>query len=120
VQSTADDAEAQADFTPPGANPQAISAAIEANERNKRLLRNMINLLFVGLGIVDAGNQYCKSNSHVYLRVGRIMLSNVLAEEGLGNFYLFKLYWRRARKHVGAAWRLSEACANKSHLKSIH
>jgi hypothetical protein len=88
VQSTAVDAEAQADFAPPGANPQAINAAIEANERNKRLLRNIIILLFVGLGIVDAGNQYRKSNSRVYLRVGRIMLSNVLAEEGLGNFYL--------------------------------
>jgi hypothetical protein len=105
VQSTAEDAEAQADFAPLGANPQAISAAIEANESNKRLLRNMIILLFVGLGIVDAGNQYRKSNSHVYLRVGRIMLSSVLAEEGLGNFYLFKLYWRRARKHVDLAWK---------------
>jgi hypothetical protein len=114
VQSTADDAEAQADFAPPGANPQAINAAIEASERNKRLLRNMIILLFVGLCIVDAGNQYRKSNSHVCLRVGRIMLSSVLAEEGLGNFYLFKLYWRRARKHVDLAWKLSEACANKS------
>jgi hypothetical protein len=80
----------------------------------------MINLLFVGLGKVDAGNQYRKSNSHVCLRVGRIMLSYVLAEEGLGNFYLFKLYWRRTRKHVDIAWKLSESCVNKSPLKSIH
>jgi hypothetical protein len=72
----------------------------------------MIILLFVGLGGVDAGNQYRKSNSHVCLRVGRIMLSSVLAEEGLGNFYLFTLYWRRARKHVDVAWKLNEACAN--------
>jgi len=77
-------------------------------------------LLFVGLGIFDAGNQYCKSNSHVCLRVGRIMLSSVLAEEGPGNFYLFKLYWRRTRKHVGLAWKISESCMNKSPLKSIH
>jgi len=74
----------------------------------------MIILLFVGLGTVDVGNQYRKSNSHVCLRVGRIMLSNVLAEEGLGNFYLFKLYWRRGRKHVDIVWKLSEACVNKS------
>jgi hypothetical protein len=106
--------EAQADFAPPGANPQAINAAIEANERNKRLLRNIIILLFVGLCTVDAGNQYRKSNSHVYQRVGRIMLSSVLAEEGLGNFYLFKLYWRRTRKHVDIAWKISESCVNNS------
>jgi len=65
----------------------------------------MIILLFVGLGGVDAGNQDRKSNSHVCLRVGRIILSSVLAEEGPGNFYLFKLYWRRARKHVDLAWK---------------
>jgi len=72
-------------------------------------LRNMNILLFVGLCAVDAGNQYRKRNSHVYLRVGRIMLSSVLAEEGLGNFYLFNLYWRQARKHVDLTWKLTEA-----------
>jgi hypothetical protein len=28
------------------------------------------------------------------------MLSSVITEEGLGIFYLFDSYWRRARKHV--------------------
>jgi hypothetical protein len=42
------------------------------------------------------------------------MLSSVIAEEGLGILYLFDYYWRRARKHVDLAWKLSEACANKS------
>jgi hypothetical protein len=66
----------------------------------------MIILLFVGLGAGDAGNRYRKSNNHVYMPVGRIVLSSALAEEGLGNFYLFKLYWRRERKHVDVAWKL--------------
>jgi hypothetical protein len=70
AQFCADADEAQAGFAPPGANPQAINVAIEANERNKRLLRNMIVLLFVGLDTVAAGNRYSKSNSHVDLRIG--------------------------------------------------
>src|SRR5262249_38627181 len=36
----------------------------------------------------------------VFLRVGRVMVSSVIAEEGLGILYLFDYYWRRARKHV--------------------
>jgi hypothetical protein len=104
AQFCADAAEAQADFAPPGANPQAISAPIEANERIKRLLRNMIILLFVGLDTGAAGNQYCDGYDPVFLRVGRILLSSVIAEEGLGIIYLFDYYWRRARKHVAATF----------------
>src|SRR5262245_11580225 len=43
------DVAAQADIDLLGANPQAISAAIEASERTKMLLRNMIILPFVSL-----------------------------------------------------------------------
>jgi hypothetical protein len=100
AQFCADADEAQADFAPPGANPQAINVAIEANERNKRLLRNMIILLFVGLDTGVTGNQYRESNSLVSLRIGRVMVSSVITEEGLGVFYLFDYYWRRMRKHV--------------------
>jgi hypothetical protein len=39
------------------------------------------------------------------------MLSNAIAEEGLGIFYLFDFYWRRARKHVAIAWKLNSDCA---------
>jgi hypothetical protein len=96
----ADADEAQADFAPPGANPHVINAAIEAIERNKRLLRSMIILLFVGFDTGAAGNQHGNSYGPVFLRVGRILLSSVVAEEGLGIHYLFDFYWRRARKHV--------------------
>jgi hypothetical protein len=61
----------------------------------------------VGLGAVDAGNQYRKSDRYVCLPFGRIMLSSVLAEEGLGNFYLFDYYWGRARKHVAVIFLFS-------------
>ena len=114
VQSVADAAEAQADFAPPGAKPQAINAAIEANEKNKRLLRNMFILLFVGHGAGDTGNWY--HNSCV-LRVGRVMVSSVIAEEGLGILYLFDYYWRRARKHVAVIF--YSRCCNYSALGDL-
>jgi len=66
----------------------------------------MIILLFVGLDTGATGNQYRGSYGPVFLRVGRIMLSSVVAEEGPGILYLFKLYWRRARKHDGVARKL--------------
>jgi hypothetical protein len=67
----------------------------------------MIFLLLVGLDTGATGNQYCGSYSPVILRVGWIMLSSVIAEEGLGIFYLFKLYWRQTRKHVDIALKLN-------------
>jgi len=72
----------------------------------------MIILLFVGLNTGATGNQYRDSYGPVILRVGWIMLSSVVAEEGPGIFYLFKLYWRQPRKHVDIAWKLSEARGN--------
>jgi len=67
----------------------------------------MIFLRFVGLDTGAAGNQRRDSYDPVFLRVGRIMLSSVIAEKGHGNLYLITLYWRRARKHVAIAWKIN-------------
>ena len=96
----ADAAEALAVFASPLVNPQAMSAAIEATEMNKRLLRNMSILLFLGHDAGEEGNQYLESCGPVFLRLDGVMLSIVLAEEGPGIICLFYYYWRRARKHV--------------------
>ena len=96
----ADVAAAQAGVEPPGANPPAISAAIEANERNKMVLRSIIILLFVSLNTGATESPYSESNGPVSLRIGWIRLSSVITEEGLGIIYLFDYYWRRERKHV--------------------
>ena len=48
----------------------------------------------------DEGNRYLESYGPVFLRLGRVMLSSVIAEEGHGIIYFVDYYWRRARKHV--------------------
>jgi hypothetical protein len=79
-------AEAQAGVAAPEENPQTISAAIETNESNKRLLRNIIILLVMSLGTGALGNQYCESHRPISLCAGWIKLSNVIAERGRSAF----------------------------------
>ena len=57
----------------------------------------------MGLNTGVTGNQYRDSYGPVFLRLGGVMLSSVLAEKGHGILYLFNYYWRRARKHVAIA-----------------
>jgi hypothetical protein len=74
-------------------------------------------LLFVGHDAGDERNQYLESYGPVFLRLGRVMLSSVLAEEGHGIIYLFDYYWSRARKHVAVIFYFR--CYNYSALRHL-